>query len=184
MDIRAMMKRMATLAIVLALCPAFSFAQGRRGGGGVRGGGAVRGAAPQMTEESAVVLISALLQLNDSQQQQFRTAFDAAVKTAVPIAAQLEGGKAALFAAAKSGKTDDEIKHLADQQSALTSQILMLQAQTFMKLWAILSEQQKTEVDDFIYNNIGQVLSTAMPPLQPIPSAPAVAPAGGPPPNN
>ncbi len=164
-----MMKRLATLTIVLALYPSFSFAQGRRGGipgGGVRGGG-VRSAPPHMTEESSVLLISALLELNDSQQQQFRTTFDASVKTAVPIATQIESGKAALFAAAKSGKTDDEMKTLAEQQSALTSQMLMLQAQTFAKLWAILNADQKPMVDDFIYTNIGEVLSNPRQPTSP-----------------
>ena len=153
-----MMKGAAPLAIILALCPALSFAQGMPDGtqGGL-GGGGVSGLV-QVNEESALSLISIVLHLGDSQQQQLRTAFDAAAKAAAPIATQVEDGKAALFAAVKSGKSDGEIKHLAEQQGALTSQMLTLQAQTFAKLWAVLTSEQKSEVDDFIYANIRMFL--------------------------
>ncbi len=150
-----MMKRAAQFAIILALCPALSFAQGRRDGTqGGRGGGGVSSGPAQVNEESALSLISIVLHLGDSQQQQLRAAFDAAVKTAMPIATQMEDDKTALFAAVISRKGEDEIEHLAEQQGAMTSQMLVLQAQTFAKLWAILNREQKSEVDNFVYANI------------------------------
>jgi Spy/CpxP family protein refolding chaperone len=154
-----MMKRAAPLAIILALCPALSFSQGLPDGtqDGL-GGGGVSTAPVQVNEESALSLISIVLHLGDSQQQQLRAAFDAAAKAAAPIATQMEDGKAALFAAVTAGKSDAEIKNLAEQQGTLTSQMLMLQARTFAKLWAVLTSEQKSEVDDFIYANIRMFL--------------------------
>jgi Spy/CpxP family protein refolding chaperone len=149
-----MMKRAAQFAVILALWPALSFAQGPRGG--IQGGRAedVSSRPALVNEESALHLISIVLRLSDSQQQQLREAFDAAVRTATPIAAQMEDLKGALFAAVRSGKSEDDIKNLAKQQGALTSQMLILQAQTFAKLWAILNSEQRSEVDHFVYDNI------------------------------
>lgn len=137
------MNRLATLFIILTLCPTVSLAQGRRGG---RRGGA-RGGAVQMDERTALLVLSALLNLSDSQQQQLGAVFDAAVKTAAPIATQMEAGKEALFEAVKSGKSDDQIKNLAEQEGSFTSRMLALQAQTFSKMWTLLNRDQKSEVD-------------------------------------
>jgi Spy/CpxP family protein refolding chaperone len=167
------------LALILMLGPSEAFAQGRRGGGGGGGGrGGFRGGPPQVSEESSLQLLTAVLSLDDMQQQQLRTAFDAAAKTAAPIATQLEDDKNALFAAVKAGKGDDEIKSLAEQQGALTSQILKLQAQTFAKLWAILRNDQKAEMDDLLYANIGEFLANAKQPV-PEPAAPATSDTAG-----
>jgi len=170
------MKRLAKLLIILTLCSAVSLAQGRRGGargGGARGGG--RSGPVQMDERTALVLISALLSLSDSQRQQLTTIFDAAAQTAAPIATQMEAGKGALFEAVKSGKSDDQIKTLAEQQGSLTSRMLALQAQTFSKMWALLESDQKSKVDASIYGYIEDFLSSAG---QPAPPAPAVEPPG------
>jgi Spy/CpxP family protein refolding chaperone len=120
------MKQLAKLLIIMTLFSSLSFSQGRRGGAG---GGRAHGPV-QMDERTALNLFSALLNLNDAQQQQLHTAFDAAVKTAAPIATQMESNKDALFEAVKSGKSDDQIKTLAEQQGSLTSQMLTLQART------------------------------------------------------
>ena len=138
------MKRLVKFLIILTLCSAVSLAQGRRGG--ARGGGG-RGGPVEMDERTALLLLSTLLSLSDSQRQQLTTVFDAAAQTAAPIATQLEAGKGALFEAVKSGKSDDQIKNLAEQEGSLTSQMLALQAQTFSKMWALLDSDQKSKVD-------------------------------------
>lgn len=173
-QVRAIMKRLAKLFIILILCPAVCLAQGRRGG--TRGG--ARGGAVQMDERTALLLLSALLNLSDSQQQQLGTVFDAAVKTAAPIATQMEVGKEALFEAVKSGKSDDQIKNMAEQEGSLTSRMLALQAQTFSKMWALLNSDQKSKVDASMYGNIGEFLSNAK---QAVPPASVGEPPGGPP---
>lgn len=105
-------------------------------------------------EQSAQELITLVLRLNDSQQGQMRMAFDAAVKDAAPILDQMEHNKDALFAAVRSGKSEEEIRRLADEQGQLTSRMLLLQAQTFAKLWALLDSRQKGLADDFVFSNI------------------------------
>jgi LTXXQ motif family protein len=169
------MKQLAKLLIIVTLFPALSFAQGRRGGFGA---GRARGGPFQMDERTALNLFSALLNLNDAQQQQLQTAFDAAVKTAAPIATRMESNKDALFEAVKSGKTDDQIKALATQQGSLTSQMLALQAQTFSKMWALLTSDQKSQVDASMYDDIGEFLANAK---QPLPQAGTRESPGGPP---
>lgn len=144
------------VAITPALCPARAFAQGKSGAAQAAPAtaGAVSSIPGQANEQSALDLITFVLKLNDSQREQVHAAFDAALKEAAPIGPQMEAGKNALFAAARSGKSEEEIKHIAEQQGAFTSRVLLLQAQTFAKLWALLDSQQKSRVDDFIYSNI------------------------------
>ena len=163
------MKRLAKFLIILTLCSAVSLAQGRRGGargGGGQGGG--RGGPVQMDERTALALLSVLLSLSDPQRQQLTTVFDAAAQTAAPIATQLEAGKAALFDAVKSGKSDEQIKNLADQEGSLRSRMLALQAQTFSKLWTLLTSDQKSKVDASMYGYIEGFLSTARETVPPV----------------
>jgi Spy/CpxP family protein refolding chaperone len=161
---------------VAVLCPTLSFAQGRRG----TGGGRVRGtgAPVQMDERTVLDLFSAILNLSDSQQQQLHAAFDAAVKTAAPISTQMENNNEAIFEAVKAGKSDDQVKTLAQQQASLSSQMLTLQAQTFSKTWAVLSSDQKARFDDLMYDDIGQFLSNAK--LSASPGPASTPTAGGP----
>jgi preprotein translocase subunit SecG len=171
------MRRAARLWIIIALCPGVLCAQGRRGGGGFGGGAGAgrgaRGAAVVMDERTVLNLVTALLNLSDMQRQQVQTIFDAANKAAGPIATQMESSKDALFDAVKSGKSDDEIKTLAAQQGLVRTQILTLQAETSSKMLALLTSDQKAQVDDFIYDDIGQFLANAPPPLPSLPQATA-----------
>lgn len=158
-----MLKCAAQVALVLALCPVFWFAQtGHVAPVSLQAetaAGTSDGA--QANEASAVNLLTIVLRLNDSQQRELRAAFDAALRTAAPISAKLQAHKSSLFEAVKSGKTEEQIKTLATEQGALTSEMLVLQAQTFTKLWSILNADQKSQVDDFVYGNIRLVLPTS-----------------------
>jgi hypothetical protein len=78
-----------------------------------------------------------------------------------PLATQMETGRESLFEAVKSGKSDDQIKSLAEQQGSLASRMLALQAQTFSKMWTLLTSDQRSEVDDTMYDDIGEFLSNA-----------------------
>jgi Spy/CpxP family protein refolding chaperone len=159
------MKRLATIFLIVTLCPtaSLSLAQGRRGGS--RGGG--RSGAIQMDERTTVLLLTALLSLTDQQRQQLSTILEAAAITAAPINAQLEAGKDTLFAAVLAGMSDEQIKTLAEQQGSLNSRMLALQARTFSKICALLNADQKSRIDPSIYENIGQFLSNARQPVLP-----------------
>jgi Spy/CpxP family protein refolding chaperone len=147
------MRCAAQIAILLLMIPTVSLAQSAQDETPNVSTGTARA-----NEDSALTLISTVLSLNDSQQQQLRGDFDAALKTATPIMSQMQDDRLAVFGAVKSGKTEDEIQKLADQQGKLTSRMVMLQAQTFAKLWSILNADQKSQVDDFVYGNIRLVL--------------------------
>ncbi len=149
------------VAALLALCPAVARAQDKSGAAPsaalsapTPGADATGSSLGQANEQSALELLTLVLKLSDSQQEQLRAAFDAALKEAAPISGEMEHAKDALFAAARSGKNEDEIRHLADEQGQLTSRMLFLQAQTFAKLWALLDSGQKGMADDFVYSNI------------------------------
>ena len=56
---------------------------------------------------------------------------------------------------------------MAEQQGTVTPEMLTVQAQTFAKLWALLTSEQKAEIDDSIHDDIGEFLSNAPAPLPP-----------------
>jgi len=165
-----MRKPLGVLLLVVALCPTASFAQGRRGGfggGGLGGGARGRGGPALMDERTVLGLFTAILNLSDSQQQQLRTAFDASVAAATPIATQMASAKQAVIDAVKAGKSEDQVKTLSGQEGSLSAQMLTLQAQTFSKMCAILNSDQKTQVDDLMYDDIGEFLANAKQPASP-----------------
>jgi hypothetical protein len=153
-----MKKRAVRFAIAVALmpvlCPARSVVQ--TGATAMQGtsGATAPTAAARSNEESALQLISFVLQLSESQRDQLHEAFDQGLKDAAPIESQMERDKQAFNSAVLTGKSAEEIKRLAEHQGALTSQILLLQARTFENMLKILNEHQKTQVDDFVFKNI------------------------------
>jgi hypothetical protein len=148
-------------ATILALCPALARAQDKSGAAQsavmstpAPGADTTSSSLGQANEQGALELLTLVLKLNDSQQERLHAAFDAALKEATPIADEMEQAKNALFEAARSGKSEEEIRRLADEQGQLTSRMLFLQAQTFAKLWALLDSPQKGLADDFVNSNI------------------------------
>lgn len=151
--------RFVLVAITLALCPALACAQSKSDAGQtiskpVPDAATSSNSLGPANEQSAFELITLVLKLNDSQQEQLHAAFNAALKEATPVAGEMAHRKNTLFAAARSGKSEDEIERLAEEQGKLTSRMLVLQARTFAKLWALLDNRQKGLADDFVYSNI------------------------------
>lgn len=114
-----------------------------------------------MDEPTVVLLFTALLNLSDAQHDQLQAILDGAVKAAAPVSAQLEASRNALYEAAKSGKSDEEMQKIAAQQGSLRSQMLAMQAQTFAKFLKILNSDQKAEVTDEMYEEFGGALAGA-----------------------
>jgi Spy/CpxP family protein refolding chaperone len=150
------------LALVLCAGPALAQRGGRRGGMG--GSSFGRTPANVVTKEDTVDLFAVLLDLNDSQRQQLDAILDVAIRAAGPIQDQLNKGTKLLFEAAKSGKSDLEINKLADQQGLLAAQMLALQARSFAKLCSMLTGDQPTKVETFLYDRIGSLLSAPVRP--------------------
>jgi Spy/CpxP family protein refolding chaperone len=164
-----MLKRLAALIIITTLCSAVAPGRGERVQESSYQGFL---ATPQMDEQSTIIIMTAILELTDAQQQQLRANFDDAVKTATPIVAQMQATKTALFEAAKSANNEDQIQKLGAQVGTQSSQLAILQAHTFAKLWAMLTDQQKSQVDSTMYEEIGEFLSRAGQ------AAPATTPTG------
>jgi|HubBroStandDraft_5_1064220.scaffolds.fasta_scaffold247883_2 hypothetical protein len=139
-----------------------------RGGGGA--GGRI---APSIDEHTALIVFAGLLDLSDAQQSELEASFEAAIKTAAPLNTQIDSSKEEFYEAVKAGKTDQQIQTLADKQGTLTSELLDLQAQTFKKMVALLTADQKPKVDGTMFIDIGLFLLNAH---EPIVEAPAVAP--------
>jgi len=151
------MKRLAIALIVVTLIPVSALAQRGQGGTRTRGGRAA--AAVVWNGRSTLLLFRALLELTDQQSQQLTAAFDVAAEAAVPIATALDAGKNALFDAVKAGQDDDELERLAQRHGELTIQLQALQARTFARMWALLSDDQKAKVDESTYAHIGTFLA-------------------------
>jgi LTXXQ motif family protein len=167
------MKRLAIfLAVTLLaiLLPAPALAQARRGGARTGGRGGMRGGGAAMDEHTTIIVLSALLDLDDAQQKKLKTILDAAIQIAAPLATQIDGANGALFDAVKSGQSDDEVETLASRAGSVTTQMLTLEAQTFSKVMGILTKDQKSQVDATMYADVAEFLSSAQPPTTP-PSA-------------
>lgn len=147
-----------------------------RGGGGL--GGRI---APSIDEHTALIVFAGLLDLTDAQQSELEASFDAAMKAAAPLNTQIDSSKEEFYEAVQAGRTDQQIQTLADKQGALTSQLLELQAQTFKKMVALLTAEQKPKVDGTMFIDIGLFLSNAHEPIPetPAPANPAAATAPG-----
>ena len=169
-----MRKRLVMILIIVTLCLAASLAQGRRSGFGE---GRARGGPVHMDERTALDVLAVLLHLSEAQQQQLHTIFAAAVQAATPIATQMASNKEAVVEAVKAGKSEAQVKTVAGQHASLSSQMLILQAQTFAKMWAILRSDQKSHVDTSMYDDIGALLANTKPPILPG-SIPASHPEG------
>jgi Spy/CpxP family protein refolding chaperone len=170
------MKLSAAVLTIISLFPLVLFGQRGRGMGGMRGERGAR--VPVMDEHTTLLVLTALLNLNDTQQQQLGSVFESAVKIAAPLNTQIENGKQALFEAIKSGKSGDQVKAVQDQENSASTQLLVLQAQTFAKMCALLTTAQKAEVDDTMFTDIGDFLSNVRQPLpEPGASSPPSAPA-------
>jgi Spy/CpxP family protein refolding chaperone len=151
-----MMKRFALALIMVALIPTAAFAQGRQGGARTRGG---RATAVIWDAHATLLLFEVVLNLTDAQARQVETVFEAAAAAAAPLATALNAGKNSLFDAVKAGQSDDELESLAKRNGALTIQLEALQARTFARMWALLTADQKTMVDESTYEHIGTFLA-------------------------
>ncbi|HEX4347176.1 MAG TPA: Spy/CpxP family protein refolding chaperone [Vicinamibacterales bacterium] len=157
------MKTIACAVLVIVLGWSTSAFAQRRGGGSRAG---VR--APAVTVGSAqgtLLLFTALLDLTDTQQAQVRTVFSAGVDAAGSIGQQGAPGPQALYEAVKAGASDDEIRGLASQAGTRAMAVTVLQAQTFAKVWALLTDAQKAKMDFTMYDDIGQFLTRPSSPV-------------------
>lgn len=151
-----MANKLAWLALIGLLCAGGAFAQSRGERNGIGGG---TGGASAMNDEGTVSVLAALLNLNNSQQQQLQKILDDALESAKPIQDRLNGGKQALFAAAQASNSDEQIDKLAGQQGALYAQNQALEARTFSKICKLLTNEQKPQINPTLYDMLETFLT-------------------------
>jgi Spy/CpxP family protein refolding chaperone len=158
-------KTLISIGIIIALSTGAALAQrgggriGRGGGRGLARGGAIGdGLSPQQREDRAITLFNAFLSLDDAQKQQLKTIFDNAIQEAQSLQPKGDSSGIALFDAAKMQKSDEDLQKLADEQAAAAAQQLVLQARTLSKVMAILHDDQKLKVDQFLFNEIESLM--------------------------
>jgi Spy/CpxP family protein refolding chaperone len=160
------MRRLSAVLCVVLLCVGLCSAQ-RRGGAG-RGARAGSG----VGEERTVLLFYALLSLTDAQRQHVKAILDEALEQAEPIVQQIDADKDGLFEAAKSGKNAEEFGVIATQQTSRAIPMMVLQAQTFSKIYAILNKDQQAKVDSFLYEQVAELLVSGQLPTPTTPAPP------------
>lgn len=134
-------------------------------GGARRGGMNVgRGVPSGATEGSTIDLFRVMVGLRDAQTQQLRGILDAAMREALPVWKQLDAGKDALFNAAKSGTSDEEIGKIAAHQAELTAQMTGLESRTFARIYRMLTSEQKAQADNFLYERLAELLESGRAP--------------------
>lgn len=149
------MGRLVKLASIAVLCAALWVAQRAAGQATPTNGGVVTGVPP---EKQTTDLFNVLLDLSDAQQQKLREILDSAIQQARPLREKIYAREDSLFQAVKSGKNDEEIAKVAAEQANLSSQMQLLEAATFAKIYRTLNNQQQSKVDVFFYDQIVALL--------------------------
>ena len=91
--------------------------------------------------------MAATLNLTDDQKAQAKTIFQQAHASSQAIQAQVKDARQALANAAKAGASDAEIDRLANAEGPLMAQVAAIHAKAFEKFYAILTPDQKKQVD-------------------------------------
>jgi Spy/CpxP family protein refolding chaperone len=87
------------------------------------------------------------LNLTDSQRERARIIFQNARQSAQPIQQELRENREKLTAAAKAGKSEDEIQKLADEQGRLLGQLVAIRTQSSAKFYQLLTPEQRMKAD-------------------------------------
>jgi Spy/CpxP family protein refolding chaperone len=102
---------------------------------------------PGAANQNRIDFLATVLSLTDDQKQQATVIFDAAEQASTPVRESLTQQRQALNDAAKSNAADAQIDQLAATAGNLTAQLTAIQTKAFAKFYAILTEEQKTKLD-------------------------------------
>jgi hypothetical protein len=131
-----MTKRILFLGFALA---AFSFAQGKKGGGGNM---------PDMPMMAPTVnrmdQISDILKLDKDEKKQVKTIMDDAQKEASPVRDQMDKSRLSVAQAVAAGK-QEEIDAAVKSYAAAESQMAGIEMNAFAKVYQTLDKEQQTK---------------------------------------
>ena len=131
---------MIAATILTLTMAAATFAQGPGGRGGTP-------PTPEQMIERRVQMLTTLLTLDTTQQQQAKTIFTDAATAGQKLRESSKTAHDALQAAVKTGASDGQIDQLAAQVGAVTAQGAAINAKAQSKFRSILNSAQKEKLD-------------------------------------
>jgi hypothetical protein len=117
--------------------------RGGGGGGGRGGGGGGMSMRPQMP--TPFERITTAFTLTKEQKKDFKSLIDEISKEAAPVREQIVQSRAQLLAAAQAGKSQAELKKLADSHAGLMARMTHLEMTAFGKICAKSSDAQRKQ---------------------------------------
>ena len=145
---------MVRLLLMAVLAAGFASAQGGRGGGGGdeggMGGGGGRGGdmgagMPQVRRQSKQEMLLDKLKLNKDQKEEATKILSAAMEKAAPARDQLTKGRMVIANAITGKASEDDLKKLLGQYTAVNATMTGIEAEAFGKLYALLKPNQQSK---------------------------------------
>jgi hypothetical protein len=144
--------------VTAVLAAGFAFAQGGgdeggMGGGGGRGGGGrgggggseTGGGMPQVRRQTKAEMLFDKLKLNKEQREEAVTILSAAMEKAAPVRDQINKGRMVIANAITGKASEEDIKNLLGQFTAVNAQMTGIEAEAFGKLYATLKPNQQSK---------------------------------------
>jgi len=139
---------MAAAAVLLAATLAFAQGPGPRGFGGGPGGGPGMGPGGQGGPGGILgPMMGAALGLTDAQKTQIQEIHTATQTANAPYFEQMKTLRDTELAAIKAGKSDVELKNLAQGMAVLTANIHANHLIAQAKIWKLLTPEQQAKAD-------------------------------------
>src|ERR1035437_6728503 len=145
---------MVRLLLMAVLAAGFASAQRGRGGGGGdeggMGGGGGRGGdmgagMPQVRRQSKQEMLLDKIKLNKEQKEEAAKILSAAMEKAAPARDQLSKGRMVIANAITGKASEDDLKKLLGQYTAVNATMTGIEAEAFGKLYALLKPNQQSK---------------------------------------
>ena len=138
------------MRLLLTAVLAAGFASAQRGGGGgggddSMGGGGMGGGMPQMRRQSKQDMLFDKLKLSKDQKEAAQAILAAAMEKAAPARDQLSKGRIVVANAITGKASEEDIKNLLSQYTAVGVTMTGIEAETFGKLFALLKPNQQSK---------------------------------------
>jgi len=118
--------------------------EGGMGGGGGRGGDMGAGM-PQVRRQSKQEMLLDKLKLNKDQKEDAAKILSAAMEKAAPARDQLSKGRMVIANAITGKASEDDLKKLLGQYTAVNATMTGIEAEAFGKLYALLKPNQQSK---------------------------------------
>jgi Spy/CpxP family protein refolding chaperone len=103
---------------------------------------------PAERQQRRLEMLTSRLNLTADQQEKAKSLFESSRAEARPLMRQTWQSRAALRDATRAGKSDDELKQLANRQGELMGQMAAIHARTQAQFRALLTPEQQQKSDE------------------------------------